>query len=126
MMNLNRYLYYRFFYFFSARGNGIAETAATSLLTLLQFLTVLCIIILLNELNLLIMPGKFYFGIGIILLMLLNYFVFERNIDVTRMKQKGESESVKTRCIKGWIIVLYFLLVTGIPIGLGVIRHNLN
>jgi len=123
MFSLFDYIFYRIYKFFRVRGDGIPETAGTLLLSLIQFLTVLDIMVIVKMVYDYPFPeNKYYFLPPLILLGVINWFRYERNFDISQFDGKWKDEEEKRKIKNGWLIGLYLLISFLIPAMYGYLK----
>jgi hypothetical protein len=123
MVSLFDYIFYRIYKFFRGKGDGIPETAGTLLLSLMQFLTVLDIMVIVKMIYDYPFPdNKYYFLPPLILLGVINWFRYERNFDISQFDIKWKDEEEKRKIKNGWLIGLYLLISFLIPAMYGYLK----
>src|SRR5690606_35968952 len=114
------YTFYRIFNFFRDRGDGIPETAGTLLLSLMQFLTILDIMVIVKMIHDYPFPDNKYFFLALLILLgVMNWFIYERNFDIGPLDDKWKDEKKNRKVRNGWLIGLYLVLSFLFPIVYG-------
>lgn len=126
MLKLFDYIYYRIYRFFKEKGHGTPETVGSSLLSLMQFLTIVDIIFILELIYGFPIPSKFAFLPLLIALGAWNWYQYERNFDTKGYEMKWKDEEEKKKIKNGWLIAIYLLISFLFPIVLGILKHNLQ
>lgn len=117
------YIFYRIYKFFRDRGDGIPETAGSLLLSLIQFLTILDIMVIVKMIYDYPFPdNKYYFLPPLILLGVINWFRYEGNFDVSQLDAKWKDEEQSKKVKNGWLIGLYLLVSLFIPAVYGYLK----
>ena len=125
-MKLFDYIYYRIYVFFLARKDNVPETTGWILLSLLVFATFVSVIFLMSLVFYHSIPSKWHFAPILILIGLLGWYRYERDFDIEKYTSQWGDEPLIRKRKKGWLIVVWFVVVFLIPISIGVLRHNLG
>lgn len=127
MLSLFDYIFYRIYGFFKEKGDGIPETAGSLLLSLVQFLTILDVMVLVKVIHDYPFPTtKYYFLPLLILLGVVNWLRYERNFDIEKLDNQWKNEDQKKKVRNGWFIGLYLLISFLIPAVYGYLSVNLK
>jgi hypothetical protein len=123
MISLFDYIFYRIYGFFKEKGDGIPETAGTLLLSLIQFFTILGIMVMVRMIyNYSFPANKYYFLLPLILLGVINWYRYEWNFDIGQFDVKWKDEEEKRKVRNGWLIGLYLLVSFLVPAVYGFLK----
>jgi hypothetical protein len=125
ILSLFEYIHYRGYRFFKEKGDNVPEFKGTLILSLMQFLTLINIVFIVQLIHNFPIPSKFVFlpllvGIGAI-----DWYLYERNFDAEKVELKWK-EGKRKRALNGWLIGIYFLISLLFPVTIGVLEHNLK
>lgn len=120
------YIFFRIYGFFKVRGDSAPETKGSLLLSLIQFLTILDVMILVKVIYDYPFPTKYYFLPLLILLGVINWFRYERDFDTNTLDIQWKNEEKEKRLRNGWLIGLYFVMSFLIPALYGYLHVNLK
>lgn len=123
-MNLFDYIYYRIYSFFLSRKDNVPETTGWMLLSLMQFLTIIDTIFIIELIYSFPIPSKFAFLPLLIVLGIFNWYQYERNFDKKGFEMKWKDEEEKKKIRNGWLIGIYLLISFLFPVTLGILEHN--
>lgn len=94
ILSLFDYTYYRTYKFFKERGDSISEFSATLVLSLMQFLIVIDIMFIVKMVHDYDFPNKFAFLPLLVVIGIINWYRYERNLDIEKLayqwKDRGE------------------------------------
>ena len=124
VISLFEYIHYRIFLFFKGREDNISEFTATLVLSLMQFLTIINIIFIVQLIHDFPIPSKFAFLPLLIVLGIVNWYLYERNFDAEKVERKWEEEDVEKRKRTDWLIGIYILVSFLFPMLLGIDRKS--
>lgn len=123
MITLFDYIFYRVYKFYQTLDNN-PDIYASGLVALIQFLTLIDIMFLLNLFFQFKIPWKFYFIPVLIILMGINWYRYENNLDIQRLEDKwGNEDNIKKKN-KGLLILIYIGLSVLIPILIGTFKNS--
>jgi uncharacterized membrane protein len=71
-------------------------------------------------------PNKFAFLPLLVILGIINWYLYERNFDAEKVKRQWEEESTEKRTRNGWLIGMYLMVSFLIPVVYGILKHNLK
>jgi hypothetical protein len=120
------YIFYRIYKFSKARGDIAAQTNGTLLLSLMQFLTILDIVVLIRIVYPFPLPGNVYVIPLIALPAIVNWLRYERNFDIGILDLKWRDEDQRKKLRNGWFIGIYLAVALLIPVVHGYLEHNLK
>lgn len=120
------YLYYRVYCFYNKQGSDVIEAYASGIVSLVQFMTLVSLIFVINLIYYFELPSKWLFAPVLVLLMVINWYRYERNFDFDKLRGKWKNEDISQRKIKGWLIFFYSGAVILTPVIIGILRHNLE
>lgn len=126
MLKLIDYIFYRIYSLYKKQGSDVTHVYASGLLSLLQFMTVVSILFLINIFIGFSLPSKWGFAPLLIIFMILNWYRYERNFDIEEFAAQWKDEDSSEKKKKGWLIIVYFAIVVLFPVTLGVLEHNLG
>lgn len=126
MMKLFDYIYYRIYGFFLSRKDNIPETTGWMLLSLMQFITIIDIIFIIELISSFPVTSKYAFLPLLIVLGIFNWYQYERNFDTKGFEMKWKDEEEKMKIRNGWLIGIYLLISFLFPVVLGILEHNLG
>lgn len=125
MLKLFDYIYYRIYKFSKEKGDIAPETNGALILALMQFLTLLDLIIIGGILfNYSLPSSKYYFLPLGVLLGVINWYRYEKKLDIEQLVGKWENEDKKKSVLNGWLIVLYLLFFAAFPALYGMATHG--
>ena len=117
MVTLFDYIFYRVYKFFQKKDNFIPDTKASATLSLMQFFTLLDILVFVRIMYPFSLPNKMYVLPVILILGGLNWYRYERNFNIEELENRWSKEDSARRKKNGWFIVLYLVasfLILGI------------
>jgi len=120
------YIFYRIYGFFREKGDNVPETKGSLLLSLIQFLTILDVMVFVKVIYDYRFPTKYYFLPLLILLGVINWLRYERNFDIQKLDNQWRNEDREKRTRNGWLIGLYLLISFLIPAVYGYLKVNLK
>jgi len=120
------YIFYRIYKFSKERGDNAPETNGTLLLSLMQFLTILDIIVFVRIVYPFPLPAKIYIIPLVALPAIINWLRYERNFDIDQLDVKWKDEQQKKKVRNGWFIGIYLVASFLIPAVHGYLEHNLK
>lgn len=126
MQPLFDYLFYRIYRFSKERGDNAPETNGSLLLSLMQFLTLIDIMVVVKLVHDYTFPPKFYFLAPLILIAVINWFRYEEKIEIEELDKRWNSEDESIRIRNGWFIGLYLVISFLIPALYGYLHVNLK
>jgi hypothetical protein len=126
MMHFFDYIFYRIYKFSKAKGDNAPETNGSLLLSLMQFLSVIDIMIAVKIVHEYSFPPKFYFLIPLVLIAFLNWVRYERNFGIDKFDERWGNEDSFRRMRNGWFIGLYLVISFLIPVVYGYLHVNLK
>lgn len=125
MILLFEYIHYRIYLFFKEKGDNVPLFTGTLILSLMQFLTIINIMFIIELIHEFPIPSKFAFLPLLVGLGVFNWYQYERNFDEQRIEKKWK-ENVNKRIRNGWLIAVYLLVSFLFPVTLGVLEHNMK
>ena len=126
MLSLFDYIYYRIYKFFEEKGDNVPETKGSLILSLIQFFTLLDILVFVRMIYEFPLPKKVFILPVIISLAVINWYRYERNFEIKTFQDQWRNESLEKKRRNGWLIGLYLLLSFLVPALHGYLKHNLN
>lgn len=120
------YIFYRIYKFSKERGDTTPTTNGILLLSLMQFLTILDLLVFIRIFYSFPLPSKWYIIPLITFPAIINWLRYERNFDIEKLHQRWQNEDKKKKVRHGWLISLYLLVSFLIPAAHGYLEHNLN
>ena len=126
-MKLFDYFFYRTYCFYKKKKDAIPIWSGCGVLTVLTVLSLFSFVIFISiSFKIDIYLNK----IVLLCISILSLFLFWRRygkIDyVKELEQRYKDEEVGIKRLRGWLFVLYLILVLLIPISIGYMRHNLG
>lgn len=70
--------------------------------------------------------GKYFIVIILLGMLYLIYQRYNKKQVIEELKGRYKDERLKRNRIRGWLFILYFILVLLVPICVGYMRHNLG
>jgi len=110
MIRLFDYIFYRIYNFFREKDNFIPETKASGTLSLLQFFTILDVLVLIRIVYPFPLPDNIYFLPVILGLGFMNWNRYERGFDIEELVKSWSGEEISRRRKNGWLIVMYMIV----------------
>ncbi|SMG11504.1 hypothetical protein SAMN05661096_00413 [Marivirga sericea] len=126
MMELSNYIYYRIYGFFLSRKDNVPETTGWMLLSLMQFLTIVDIIFIMELIYSFPIPSKYGFLPLLIVLGVFNWYRYEHKFQIESFDEQWKDEEEKKKIRNGWLIGMYLLISLLFPVVLGILDHNLG
>ncbi|WP_040495650.1 hypothetical protein [Fulvivirga imtechensis] len=126
LKSLFDYLFYRIYTFFREKGDNVPETKGTLILSLIQFFTLLDILVLIRLVYPFSLPHKYYVLPLIILIGFMNWYKYEKNLDLENFEEKWKDEDPERKVRDEWLIGGYLILSFLIPALHGILEHNLK
>jgi len=120
------YVFYRIYKFSKERGDSAPETNGILLLSLIQFLTILDLVVLIRIAYPFLLPGKIYIIPLVALIAIINWLRYERNFEMGQLDVQWENEEQKKKVRNGWFIGIYLVVSFLIPAVNGYLEHNLK
>jgi hypothetical protein len=122
VLSLFDYTYYRTYNFFRERGDNISEFSATLVLSLMQFLIVIDIIFITKMVHDYRIPNKFVFLPLLVVIGIINWYRYERNLDIEKFAYQWKDEDERKKVRNGWFIGLCLLISFLIPASTWILR----
>jgi hypothetical protein len=123
MIKLFDYSFYRIYEYFKGVGDAAPETKGSLLVALVQFFTILDLMVLVRIVYTYPIPSKYYFLPLLITLGIVNWARYERNLSFRDINAKWNGESEKKRIRNGRALGAYFLFAFTIPLIYGAATH---
>lgn len=121
------YIFYRVYKFFQVRGDNVPDTKGSLILSLIQFLTILDIMVIVQFFHDYPLPSKLGFFLPLLIIIgVINWYRYERNFDMEKLEDRWKNENQRQRVMRGWCIGLYLLTSFLIPAVYGYLKHNLK
>lgn len=120
------YIFYRIYGFFKERGDNVPDTKGSLLLSLIQFLTMLDIMVFVKIIHDYPFPTEYYFLPLLILLGVINWYRYEHDFDIENLDDQWKNEERGQRIRNGWLIGIYLLVSFLIPAVYGYLHVNLK
>ena len=108
MVTLFDYIFYRVYKFFQKKDNFIPDTKASATLSLMQFFTLLDILVFVRIMYPFSLPNKMYVLPVILILGGLNWYRYERNFNIEELENRWSKEDSARRKKNGWFIERFF------------------
>jgi hypothetical protein len=109
IVRLFDYVFYRVYKVYAGRKNVLADSFASSLLSLIQFLTLFDVMFAVKMFWDFNIPDKGYFIPVIVLIVALNWYRYERDFDAEKYENRRKDEEPIKRKRNGWLIALYLI-----------------
>jgi hypothetical protein len=119
------YIFYRVYQFFKSKGDSVSETKGSLILSLIQFLTALDVMVVVKIVHDYALPNKYLFLLPLILLGVINWYIYERDFDIAPFDTRWKNEENGARRRKGWMM-LYLITAFLIPALYGYFKVNMN
>ncbi len=127
ILTLFDYVFFRIYRFWVDQGDIVPETKGFLFLSLIQFLTLLDIVALIQHFtgydN---MISKLTFAPILVGIAFINYFRYYKDFDSKDWIGCWGDEPKQTRIRNGWFIGLYLLMALLFPVVYGYLKHNLH
>lgn len=124
MISFFDYIFYRIYKFSKEKGDFAPETNGSLILSLIQFFTVLDIIVFIRLFYQFPLPDKLFVLPVIIGLGVLNWYRYERKIDIEQLACRWKDEEQSKRTRNGWLIGIYLVVALLIPAVYGYLHVN--
>lgn len=124
MMVLFDYIFYRIYKFSKEKGDFAPETNGSLILSVVQLFTLLDILVFVRVAYQFPLPDKLFVLPVIIGLGLLNWYRYERRIDIGQLTSQWEDEERSKRTRNGWLIGIYLVVALLIPAVYGYLHVN--
>lgn len=125
MKELFDYVFYRVYRAYKKRDSN-PEIYAANTLSLMQFLVLIDLMFLLQLFFHFDVPSKFLFIPLLLVIIGINWYVYEHNVDLKKFEAKWGGEEINQRKRNGWLILISLILLVLFPILIGVLKHNLE
>lgn len=125
MARLFDYIFYRVYKTYQKRDNN-PEIYASGILSVIQFFTLLSFLAIIRMVYDFPIPNKYLILPLIVLLIGINWFRYERNLNIEELDSRWKEEDPTQTRKKGWLIILYVVVSILFPIMYGILKHNLN
>jgi hypothetical protein len=125
MKELFDYVFFRVYMAYRKRDSN-PEIYAANTLSLMQFLVVIDLMFLLQLFLDFDVPSKFFFIPVLLVIIGINWYVYEHNVDVKKFEVQWGAEDIGQRKRRGWLIMISLILLVVFPILVGVLKHNLG
>jgi len=102
------------------------EIYAANTLSLMQFLVAIDLMFLLQLFLDFDVPSKFFFIPVLLVIIGINWYAYEHNVDVKKFEVQWGAEDIGQRKRRGWLIMISLILLVVFPILVGVLKHNLG
>ncbi|MDP2234912.1 MAG: hypothetical protein Q8J88_00640 [Bacteroidales bacterium] len=122
------YAYYRVCDFYKKKKDSSAEMTSFLIVSLMHFFTILDLFILIRvfwEYPIPINFSKYWLLPLILIIPLINWNKYVKAQKYKKYRAVWRTETEKEKRQKGWSIILYLILVIGIPIVYAIIKQNL-
>lgn len=126
MISLFDYIFYRIYKFSKEKGDFAPETNGSLLLSLIQSLTILDIMVLVRMIYDYPFPSKWALAPVAILIAVLNWYRYEKIMEIEELEKRWGGEDRTKRIRNGWFIGLYLAMSFLIPAVHGYLEHNLK
>lgn len=125
MTELFDYVFYRVYTAYKRRDSN-PEIYAANTLSLMQFLVVIDLMFIFQLVLKFDVPSKFFFIPLLLVIIGINWYVYEHKVDVKKFEAQWKEEDINKRKCRGWLIVASLILLVLFPILVGVLKHNLR
>jgi hypothetical protein len=119
------YIFYRVFKFYQ-KWDNTPQIYASGVLTVMEFFVLLSGLAFLRLFIEFPIPQKYLVIPIIVLLIGINWWKYERNLDFKRFEERWGNEDLNKRKLRGWIITISLTLSISFPILIGVLKNNLG
>ncbi len=120
------YIFYRTYKFSKDRGDIAPSTNGTLLVSLMQFFTLLDIVVFVRMIFPFPLPTKILILPFLALPVIINWLRYERKFDPQKLDNRWRDEKRKNKTRNGVLIVTYLLISILIPVVHGYLELNLN
>lgn len=110
MIRLSDYFFYRIFIFFKNRNDSVANTSALSILSLVEFCTLLDIMTLAQIIFDFPNPPKQYALITIVILLSLNLNRYQSKLMVEKISNQWANEKTDFNKRNDWLLAVYLII----------------
>jgi hypothetical protein len=104
------YVFYRIYRFFNDKGDLVPETKGLVLLSLIQFVTILDMMIFVKIFYEYPIPKKYYFIPLLLVVGAQNWYRYDKNLDLERLNRQWRGEQKGIRVRNGWLVGIYLLV----------------
>ncbi len=119
------YFFYRVYIFFRETGDNVPETKGSLILSLVQFLTLLDLVLIGSMIFNYDLPStKYAFLPLIILIGIINWYRYEKAMDLNQLLSEWSSEDKSQNSQRGIVIVIYLVFTTVFPALYGMMTHG--
>ena len=125
MVRLFDYVFYRVYKFYQKR-DSTPQIYASGVLTLMQFLCLINIMFIVQMFYDFAIPSKFAFAQGLIFLIAINWYRYERDFDFKELETLWAAETDDQKRQRGWLLVVSLISFILFPILVGILKHNLG
>jgi accessory gene regulator protein AgrB len=126
-MRIFDYIFYRITFFYKRRRDLSPETAASLIVSLLQFFSILDLFIIVRVFYEHDIPAGFnkvWALPFIVILGLFNWYIYERTPRYQELRKIWKDEDERQRRKRGVLIILSLIILLIIPVLYGLIRQN--
>jgi len=119
------YFFFRVYSFFKERGDFAPDTKGSLILATAQFLFILNIFNIFELLfELEIMTGKYDVLPIIIVLGVINWYRYEKRMNIEELVNKWQGENKSRKIFNGWLIILYLIITFSTNLLHGMIKNG--
>jgi hypothetical protein len=124
MIKLFDYIFYRIYKFYIGQGNKLADSFASSLLTVMQCFAIIDIMVIVKIIRDYPFPNKLVFVLLFVVIGGFNWYRYERKIDLEQLTSQWKDEEQSKRTRNGWLIGIYLVVALLIPVVYGYLHVN--
>jgi hypothetical protein len=124
MISFFDYIFYRIYKFYIGQGNKLADSFASSLLTVMQCFAIIDIMVVVKIIRDYTFPNKFIFVLLFVVVGGFNWYRYERKIDIEQLAGQWKDEEQSKRTRNGWLIGIYLVVALLIPVVYGYLHVN--
>jgi uncharacterized membrane protein YhaH (DUF805 family) len=124
MISLFDYIFYRIYKFYIGQGSKLADSFASSLLSVMQCFAIIDIMVIVKIIHDYTFPSKLVFVLLFVVIGGVNWYRYERKIDIEQLSNQWKDEDQSKRRRNGWLIGLYLVVALLIPAVYGYLHVN--
>lgn len=116
-MKVFDYIFLRIYLFFKAKKDFAPERNGSLIVSLLQFLTILSLYLIGQEIfGYLMLTSKWQALPLMLVIGIFNWYRYEKQLNLEDLQEKWKDESSRDKTARGFLIVIYLIVSAAIPV----------